>query len=254
MNRSPRIIATVVVASLAVAACGGDDPEIEAVSATTAPSAATVPTDPAGSDDTAESTQTTIAGSGDEVDPTISPDLPEEFLDGVGPLAIVGDPLPALPEEADDPAVGMTAPVIVGENFAGERVRVDPAADGATWVVFLAHWCPHCNDEIPVINQLRDSGAIPDGIDVVAVSTAANPDRPNYPPGDWLDDKDWTFTAVADGIDTDEGSYIAATAFGVTGFPFSVLIDADGVVQARWSGERESAELVSLLTNNLALA
>ena len=31
-------------------------------------------------------------------------------------------------------------------------------------VVFLAHWCPHCNAEIPVLNEWRDSGEIPDGL------------------------------------------------------------------------------------------
>ncbi len=34
----------------------------------------------------------------------------------------------------------------------------------------------------------------------------------------------------------------------------TALIDADGVVKARWSGERDPGELTSLLTNNLALA
>ena len=255
MNRPLRIGAAVAAASLVFAACSSGDATIDTVTETTAaPVTTPEPTDEANPTVEADPTETTVAAGGDEVDPTISPDLPEAFLAGVGPLAIIGEPLPELPVEGDDPAVGMAAPVIIGENFAGEPVRVDPSVDGATWIVFLAHWCPHCNDEIPVINELRDNGGIPDGIDVVGVSTAVNPDRPNYPPGDWLDDKDWTFTAVVDGVNVDEGSFIAATAFGVSGFPFSVLIDADGIVKERWSGGREAAELVSLLTNNLALA
>ena len=167
-------------------------------------------------------------------------------------MAVVGVPLPPL-AEGDDQAVGMQAPVLVGENFAGEPVVVDPASDGPTWLVFLAHWCPHCNDEIPVINQLRDDDRIPDGVRVVGVSTAVDPSRPNFPPGEWLDDKDWSFDRVADGVDMVEQNFIAATAYGVSGFPFSVLVDGDGVVRERWSGGREADELVSLVTNNLTV-
>ena len=49
-------------------------------------------------------------------------------------------------------------------------------------VVLLAHWCPHCNAEIPVLNEWRDSGEIPDGLNIVGVSTGASADAPNFPP------------------------------------------------------------------------
>lgn len=236
MNLSRRIIAIGLIGATVVTACGGDD---DGATATVPPA----PTDV--TDDT-----TDPAG----VVPTIAPDLPDEFLDGVGPVAVVGAPLPAYPDgDDDDPAIGRTAPVLVGETFDGEPVRVDAAVDGPTWVVFLAHWCPHCNDEIPVINQLRDEGRIPDGINVVGVSTAFNPGRPNWPPGEWLDDMDWTFTAIPDGIDTEREAYIAATDFGIGGFPFSMLVDGNGIVTARWSGSKPIDELESLVTGNLPL-
>ena len=257
MNRSRRILATVTIAAVAVTACGGDDDA--APVATPAPT----PTADQSAEETADETADGApdatgstsgdAASGDVVDPTIAPDLPEAFLDGVGPLAVIGDPLPEFPRSGDDPAIGLPAPVIVGETFDGERVTVDPAADGPTWIVFLAHWCPHCNDEVPVINDLAASGGIPDGIDVVAVSTGVDPSRPNYPPGEWLDDEEWAFPAIADGVDTVAGEFIAATAYGLTSFPYSVLVDGDGIVRARWSGNREPSELTSLLTNNLPL-
>jgi thiol-disulfide isomerase/thioredoxin len=207
-----------------------------------------------GSADLSSTTSTPVIDDGAAPAPTIAPDLPEEFAAGVGPLAVLGDPLPPYPDQGDDPAVGMIAPVLVGETIDGDPIRVDASVDGPTWVIFLAHWCPHCNDEIPVINQLRDEGRIPEGIHVVGVSTAYNPERPNWPPDEWLDDKDWTFTAVNDGIDTVQGVYIAADGFGIGGFPFSMLVDGDGVVRARWSGERGLDELESLLTSNLDLS
>lgn len=235
MNLPRRLIAIGLTGAIALTACGGDDDE----------SSATVPappaTEPSGSDEPGG------------VVPTIAPDLPEDFLEGVGPVAVVGDPLPAYPETGVDPAIGMTAPVLVGETFDGEPVRVDAAVDGPTWVVFLAHWCPHCNDEIPVINQLRDEGRIPDGVNVVGVSTAFNPGRPNWPPGEWLDDLDWTFPAIPDGIDTGRETYIAAADFGIGGFPFSMLVDGDGTVVARWAGGRPIDELESLVASNLTI-
>jgi thiol-disulfide isomerase/thioredoxin len=255
VNLSRRITAIGVTGALVLSACGDDDG-----SSATVPPVVTDATDGDTVDDTADDTADTVDdtadGTVDEpagVVPTIAPDLPDEFLEGTGPVAIVGDPLPGYPDEGADPAIGMTAPVLVGETFDGESVTIDAAVDGPTWIVFLAHWCPHCNDEIPVINQLRDEGRIPEGVNVVGVSTAFSPDRPNWPPGEWLDDKDWTFTAIPDGIDTVRESYIAASGFGVGGFPFSVLIDGDGTVTARWSGERPIDEIESLLNDHLTV-
>ena len=248
-----RITAISLTGVLALAACGGDDSADSGSPTTTASDAS--------ADESSEAPTTTADDStadGSTTDgpaPTIAPDVPEEFLDGVGPVAIVGDPLPAYDIEAlVDPAVGLTAPVLVGETIDGEPIRVDATVDGPTWLIFLAHWCSHCNDEIPVINQLRDDGLIPDGVNVVGVSTAYNPGRPNWPPDEWLDEKDWTFTAINDGIDTVDGVYIAADGYGIGGFPFSILIDGDGIVTERWSGEREPEELVALVTDNLAPA
>lgn len=229
-----RPIALSVLAVTALAACGGDDasPD-ESVTTTLA---------------TDEPSEASTAPDG-EVVPTIAPDVPEEWLPGVGPLAVVGDPLPQLPPTGDDPAIGMQAPVIVAETVDGEPVRVDATVDGPTWLVFLAHWCPHCNAEIPVINELRDTGRIPDGVNVVAISTAFTPDRPNWPPGEWLADMDWTYTAIHDGIDPEavQSPYIAEVAFGVAGYPFSVLLDGDGRVVTRFSGEHQADELATLV-------
>jgi hypothetical protein len=65
-------------------------------------------------------------------------------------------------------------------------------------VVLLAHWCPHCNAEIPVLNEWRDSGEVPDGLNIVGVSTAVSADAPNYPPNEWLQEMDWRWPVLAD--------------------------------------------------------
>ena len=245
-----RLIALGLAGALALSACGDDDDSAAAVPP------ATTAADDSASDATADDSASAATGDASIAGPppTIDPELPDDFLDGAGPVAVVGDALPPYPEEGDDPAVGMTAPVLVGETMAGDPITIDASVDGPTWVVFLAHWCSHCNAEIPVINQLRDEGRIPDGINVVGISTAYNPGRPNWPPDEWLEEKDWTFPAVNDGIDTVAGVYIAANEFGIGGFPFSMLVDGDGVITARWAGGRTADELESLLTTNLPLA
>jgi len=241
LNVRRRSVIITVAAAVAIAACGGDDD--------TSPASTDGETPPAAG--TSATVGDTVPG---EPVPTIAPDLPEEFLPGTGPVEVFGDPLPPFPQAGDDPAIGMLAPVLIGENLDGVPTRVDAVVDGPTWVVFLAHWCSHCNAEIPVINQMRDDGRIPDGVNVVGVSTAFNPGRPNWPPDEWLEDMGWTFPAINDGIDTARETYIAAAGFGIGGFPFSMLVDVDGTVTARWGGERNPDEIEVLLNENLTLS
>ena len=95
-------------------------------------------------------------------------------------------------------------------------------------LVFLAHWCPHCNAEVPRLVAWNNSGSVPDGLRVIGVSTAVAADRPNYPPSQWVVDKQWPFEVMADSTEMN-----AAAAYGVDGFPFFVVVGADGKVAPR---------------------
>ena len=179
---------------------------------------------------------------------TLSPDVPDAYAGQVGPVDVIGDPLPPLLDGGTDAAIGRPAPVLVGLDPEGRAIRIDPAADGPTMLVFVAHWCPHCNEEIPKLNRMRSFDQFPDDLEVVAVSTAVGPDRPNWPPIEWLrDDMNWRFPALLDGIDLERETFVAAEAYGVTGFPYIVLVDGDGTVVDRWSGEREPEEIIARL-------
>ena len=148
-------------------------------------------------------------------------------------VKVVGDKLAPMPESGDDPAVGKAAPTLTGYDLAGRPVTVDPGSDGkATMVVFLAHWCPHCNYEIPVLNEWKEKGLMPPNLRVVGVTTASRPDQANWPPSKWLVAKKWTFDQLADSEKQD-----ASAAYGVGGYPFLVFIDAAGNVSSRTSGE-----------------
>jgi thiol-disulfide isomerase/thioredoxin len=127
--------------------------------------------------------------------------------------------------------------VIVGESYDGSEVTIGGPSDGPTMVVFLAHWCPHCNAEIPELVALEQSGDLPDDLDVIAVATAVDPTRDNYPPSEWLDERGWPWAVMAD-----DDLSTAMIEYGGTSFPFTVMLDADGNVLARKIGESSAEE------------
>ena len=161
-------------------------------------------------------------------------------------VTVDGAPLPP-GEGGDDPAIGLLAPTLRGTDYSGAEVTIAPGTGGPMMIVFLAHWCPHCNDEIPVLLEWRDSGAIPAELQIFGVSTAVSDERPNYPPGEWLQEKEWAWPVLAD-----DAQLTAANAYGVTGFPYFVIVDADGNVAVRGSGELPIDELAALVDAAIA--
>ena len=65
-------------------------------------------------------------------------------------------------------------------------------------VMFFAHWCPHCQAELPRVISWAKAGAIPEGVEVIGVATGTDSARPNYPPSSWLKDIGWTYPTMAD--------------------------------------------------------
>jgi thiol-disulfide isomerase/thioredoxin len=160
-------------------------------------------------------------------------------------VTVDGEALPSLPSSGADPAIGMAAPLVSGRSFDGMPVATtNDGRPKAIWLV--AHWCPHCQAEVPRIVSLQQRGLIPAGIDVVAVSTSVNPSAPNYPPSSWFQGVGWPYPVVAD----DDGGTVAH-AFGLTSFPYLVLVGADGKVVARSAGELGDEGIVQAL-NQLA--
>ncbi len=132
--------------------------------------------------------------------------------------------------------VGMPAPTITGRSFDDSAVRIDGTEP--TVVVVMAHWCPHCQAEIPRIVDAYRAGKLPDGVRVIGVATANTTERGNFPPAAWLDRESWPFAVM---VDDEDGT--AMHALGVSGFPTIVAIGADGTVRAHTSGENELSGL-----------
>jgi thiol-disulfide isomerase/thioredoxin len=153
-----------------------------------------------------------------------------------GTVAVSGNALPQFSETAGDPAVGMTLPTLEGNDQSGAPMTI--GADGRpTMTMFVAHWCPHCQREVPVVQRWVDDGRLPEGVDLVSVSTAIDPSRPNYPPDAWLADEGWTAPVLVDADNT------AAQAVGLSAYPFFVAIDGNGTVVQRTTGELTADQL-----------
>lgn len=213
------LLALVVVIGLIVAFTGGDDggDDVDAVDPGASSPAAT-----SGEDDDGGS------GGGDGRDAAY------------GEVTIDGDALPTLGSGGADPAVGTVPPALSGRGLDGSPTTVGGGPGAPTLVAFLAHWCPHCQRELPILVDEAEAGTF-DGLRMVAVLTGTNADYPNFPPGDWLEDEGWTGDVLLD-----DRSYSAAQAWGLSGYPYMVLLDADGEVVARTSGELGPAQLADL--------
>ena len=111
----------------------------------------------------------------------------------------------------------------------------------AAVLLFLAHWCSHCQAEVPVLQDWVDAGNAPDDVDIISIATAIDPAYPNYPPEAWLEREGWTLPVIVDR----PGS--VATAYGLSAFPFWVFVDADGKVTGRMTGELSMADLETII-------
>ena len=113
-------------------------------------------------------------------------------------VTVDGTPLPDYDAaKSPDPGVGKTIPTLHGVSVLdGTPVTVKPTGK-PQMVLFVAHWCPHCQAEVPELVDLANQGVF-DGVDVTAVATGTNAEAPNYPPSAWLEDVKWPFPVLAD--------------------------------------------------------
>jgi thiol-disulfide isomerase/thioredoxin len=171
-------------------------------------------------------------------------DLPS-LTDVARPVVVEGEPITVpYPDErgAPDPAVGLPAPVVTALDYSEGEVTIGAAGQPQV-VVFLAHWCPVCAQELPTLRSLVDAGGVPDGVDLVFVTTGLDPGRPNWPPARWLAD------AGLGGVTTvrDDVGDPMMRAFGLRAYPAWAVIDAQGTVVARRQGLLDAVGVAQLM-------
>ena len=147
-----------------------------------------------------------------------------------GEINVVGDSLPQYAGENDDNvALGLAAPTFSAPDQNSEIFQLEKNGNSKA-LLFLAHWCPHCQREVPVVQRFIDSNGVPPGIDVIAVATSIDRGRDNYPPQEWLEREGWSEIQIYD-LDREIGE-----AYGLNAFPYWVFLEKDLNVLARRTG------------------
>lgn len=145
-------------------------------------------------------------------------------------VTVSGSILPPYAGTVEDPGIGLAMPEVFSSDFSGLPASIE--RDGIPkMVLFLAHWCPACQREVPAVQAWIDDNGVPAGVDFVSVATSIDEIRPNYPPDAWLRREGWTQRVVVDSATSS-----IANAYGLNAFPYYVLVDGSGAVVRRISG------------------
>jgi cytochrome c biogenesis protein CcmG/thiol:disulfide interchange protein DsbE len=170
----------------------------------------------------------------------------EEVGAEYGTPVIEGQGLPLMPPQSpvDETANGFIAPTVIGQDFDNNTVEIDNTDGKAKGIVFLAHWCGHCQAEVPRVQAWLDAtGGVP-GVNLYSVATAMNSGQGNFPPSDWLARENWSLPVIRD----DQDNSVLA-AYGSGGFPYWVFTNADGTVALRTAGELTIVQLEEILAS-----
>ena len=123
----------------------------------------------------------------------------------------------------------MPAPTFSAPNENSEIISLEKNGN-AKALLFLAHWCGYCQKELPIVQNLINTVGVPSGVEIIAVATAIDRGRENYPPQEWLADEGWSELQLYD-LEKEIGA-----AYGLNAFPYWVFLDKDLNVVARQTG------------------
>lgn len=124
--------------------------------------------------------------------------------------------------------VGSEAPSFTAETVEGGEVSVGDGSAGATMLVFFATWCPHCNNEAPIISDLE--GRYEDlRVVMIGIDDEDDPEKVQ----EFVERYDIAGPAV---YQPSLGS-----TYQVSGYPTTYVLDGNDTVVAAHSGEAPSS-------------
>ena len=172
-------------------------------------------------------------------DTVIKPYEEEGFYRDVK-VQIRGKYLPKLVQGYEDSALGWAAPEVKAVGLDGEEIYI--GGEGPTTLIMvLAHWCPHCRNEVRELAPFLNETDSLDRVRMVTLLTSINDERANFPPHTWLDLEKWPVPSIVD-----NPSSQIATAYGISSFPFFIVINDKGEIALRIPG-RLGVETLSRL-------
>ena len=153
---------------------------------------------------------------------------------------IRGKYLPKLVQGYEDSALGWAAPEVEAVGLDGEEIYIGGEGP-TTLIIVLAHWCPHCRNEVRELAPFLNETDSLDRVRMVTLLTSINDERANFPPHTWLDLEKWPVPSI---VDTPSSQI--ATAYGISSFPFFIVINDKGEIALRMPG-RLGVETLSRL-------
>ncbi|QRN83612.1 TlpA family protein disulfide reductase [Chloroflexota bacterium] len=133
------------------------------------------------------------------------------------------------PEDADY-AIDFTL-----SDLEGNSVSLSDYAGTPILVNFWATWCPPCRSELPLIQAYQDKYA--DSFVVLALSGGETAQDVQA----FISANGYSFMVLLD------SDYAISELYGVRGYPTSIFIDADGVIQKVHIGELTEPMIVAYL-------
>lgn len=184
----------------------------------------------------------------DEIVTAVAPGATEvpAFIAQAGPLLefapveVSGTALSTL--RTPDDAIGKPGPALSGVDPTGTAVNYESGDGTGRLMLFLAHWCPYCNQELPIISEYLANNDLPEGVEIVAVSTGQDETRDNWPPSEWFSSHDWNAPILVD-----DENQSAASTYGLPAFPFWAVVSPEGDVIYRQSGGLQPGQLEELI-------
>ena len=132
-----------------------------------------------------------ISCSGEEVSSDSDTEV-KEYNHHVSNFSVSGEKLSIFdPASEIDSTQGKKSPKI-NYLLESQNLYVNYPDERPTIFLFVAHWCPYCQNEIPVVkNWIQNEQLFEQGVNIVLVVTNINPDKSNYPPDLWLNREEW---------------------------------------------------------------
>jgi peroxiredoxin len=160
------------------------------------------------------------------------------ILGGVIVVAIIVMSALSAPTQAIDPnasitnqtkvAVGQPAPDFTLSDTEGKSYALSAQKGRVVLLEFMATWCPHCQNEAPMYERLREKYAS-QPVDIWGIN--ATPQNHTRTGAATLDDLKWFRTTYSTQVPLlFDKTLASANAYGITGYPQVYIVDKQGNV------------------------